>query len=178
MVQKTLMPVSTLPKSDLSDYSATTTVETTLDVDTAIDIDLEEPNAEWRYDAERINRKYRRRPFQVLFRVINIFFCFATYAIGLWWDKVRGTSAKNERARAIQLRSVLTKLGPAYIKVGQALSTRPDLVSPIYLEELAKLQDQLPSSKILSANSSVIAIRLERTRLTLFCIQLASDRMI
>ncbi|MFO0140899.1 MAG: ABC1 kinase family protein, partial [Aphanizomenon sp.] len=38
-----------------------------------------------------------------------------------------------------------TKLGPAYIKIGQALSTRPDLVPPIYLEELTRLQDQLPA---------------------------------
>ncbi|MFM6201837.1 MAG: AarF/UbiB family protein, partial [Dolichospermum sp.] len=37
------------------------------------------------------------------------------------------------------------KLGPAYIKIGQALSTRPDLVPPVYLEELTKLQDQLPA---------------------------------
>jgi predicted unusual protein kinase regulating ubiquinone biosynthesis (AarF/ABC1/UbiB family) len=51
---------------------------------------------------------------------------------------------KNDRRRAVQLRELLTKLGPAYIKIGQALSTRPDLVPPIYLEELTKLQDQLP----------------------------------
>jgi predicted unusual protein kinase regulating ubiquinone biosynthesis (AarF/ABC1/UbiB family) len=39
---------------------------------------------------------------------------------------------------------LLTQLGPAYIKVGQALSTRPDLVPAAYLEELTRLQDQLP----------------------------------
>ena len=145
MVQKILMPVSQLPKSDFSNDLTPDSAESRLGLETIVDIDLEEPNAEWRYDAERINRKYRQRPFQVLSRIVTIFFCFASYALGVWWDKLRGTSSKNERTRAIKLRSILTKLGPAYIKVGQALSTRPDLVSPVYLEELAKLQDQLPS---------------------------------
>ncbi len=118
MVQKTLTPVSELPQSDFSDPSAIDTVASSFDLE--VDLDLEEPNAEWRYDAERISKKYRRRPFQVLFRVINIVFFFASYAICLWWDKLRNSSEKNERTRAIQLRSILTKLGPAYIKVGQA----------------------------------------------------------
>mgnify|MGYP001791158739 FL=1 len=39
---------------------------------------------------------------------------------------------------------MLTRLGPTFIKVGQALSTRPDLVRKDFLEELTKLQDQLP----------------------------------
>ena len=46
--------------------------------------------------------------------------------------------------RATHLRHVLTDLGPTYIKVGQALSTRPDLIRKDFLEELTKLQDQLP----------------------------------
>ena len=44
----------------------------------------------------------------------------------------------------MQLRDLLTELGPAFIKIGQAMSTRPDLVPPIFLEELSKLQDQIP----------------------------------
>lgn len=59
-------------------------------------------------------------------------------------DKITGNATKNEPKRAIRLREILTNLGPAFIKVGQALSTRPDLASPTYLEELTKLQDQLP----------------------------------
>jgi predicted unusual protein kinase regulating ubiquinone biosynthesis (AarF/ABC1/UbiB family) len=38
----------------------------------------------------------------------------------------------------------LTDLGPCFIKVGQALSTRPDLVRRDWLEQLTRLQDDLP----------------------------------
>ncbi|MGK7873141.1 MAG: ABC1 kinase family protein [Xenococcaceae cyanobacterium] len=99
----------------------------------------------WRYDPAAINAYYRRRPLQIIGRFINIIFPFAVFTLSLWWDKIRGKSAQNQQQQAIQLREILTNLGPTYIKVGQALSTRPDLIPPIYLEELAKLQDQLPS---------------------------------
>lgn len=39
---------------------------------------------------------------------------------------------------------MLTNLGPTFIKIGQAVSSRPDLVPPQYLRELEKLQDQIP----------------------------------
>ncbi len=47
--------------------------------------------------------------------------------------------------RAIQLRNIVTSLGPAYIKLGQALSIRPDLLSPAAMNELQKLCDKVPS---------------------------------
>ncbi|KAL5203245.1 hypothetical protein ABZP36_014197 [Zizania latifolia] len=49
------------------------------------------------------------------------------------------------RARAIELRTILTRLGPTFVKIGQGLSTRPDLCPPEYLEELSELQDSLPT---------------------------------
>ncbi|MBD7958100.1 AarF/ABC1/UbiB kinase family protein [Microbacterium sp. Sa4CUA7] len=43
-----------------------------------------------------------------------------------------------------RLRLVLEDLGPTFVKLGQLLSTRPDLLPPAYITEMAKLQDAAP----------------------------------
>ncbi|MCX7593366.1 MAG: AarF/ABC1/UbiB kinase family protein [Fischerella sp.] len=103
-----------------------------------------EPEAALRYDPQAIKTYYKSRPLQVLRRIIAVLIPTICFALGAWWDSKRGVVVKNDRRRAIRLREILTKLGPAYIKIGQALSTRPDLVPPVYLEELTQLQDKLP----------------------------------
>jgi ubiquinone biosynthesis protein len=45
----------------------------------------------------------------------------------------------------LRLRRALEELGPTFIKLGQVLSTRPDLVPPAYETELARLQDRAPA---------------------------------
>jgi ubiquinone biosynthesis protein len=45
---------------------------------------------------------------------------------------------------AVRIRRVIEELGPTYIKAGQILSSRPDLIPPDILKELAKLQDDVP----------------------------------
>lgn len=97
-----------------------------------------------RYDPLEIAEYFRHRPLEVLGRILKVVFPIISFAFGLWWDRQRNRAVENQRRRAIQLRELLTRLGPAYIKIGQALSTRPDLVPPLYLEELTQLQDQLP----------------------------------
>ncbi len=58
----------------------------------------------------------------------------------------QGALQKEERLRrqAIWLRQRLVRLGPTFIKIGQALATRGDLLPVPYLLELAKLQDEVP----------------------------------
>ena len=48
-------------------------------------------------------------------------------------------------AGAVHLRRALEQLGPTFMKLGQVLSTRPDLVPPDYEAELARLQDAAPT---------------------------------
>ncbi|MEH2119594.1 ABC1 kinase family protein [Nostoc sp.] len=96
------------------------------------------------YDPLGIAAHYQNRKVQVIRRIFAVLGPTLSFAFGLWSDSKRGIVVKNNRRRATQLRVLLTQLGPAYIKIGQALSTRPDLVPPVYLEELTKLQDQLP----------------------------------
>ena len=52
---------------------------------------------------------------------------------------------KTQKKLAKFLLKTLIDLGPCFIKVGQALSTRPDLIRKDWLEELTNLQDNLPS---------------------------------
>ncbi|MGE4560523.1 MAG: ABC1 kinase family protein, partial [Desulfobulbus sp.] len=47
-------------------------------------------------------------------------------------------------SRPERLRLVFEELGPTFIKLGQLLSSRPDLIPADFLDELAKLQDEVP----------------------------------
>ena len=49
-----------------------------------------------------------------------------------------------ELERGVRLRRALEELGPVFIKFGQMLSTRRDLLPPDIADELAKLQDDVP----------------------------------
>jgi ubiquinone biosynthesis protein len=57
------------------------------------------------------------------------------------WLWLRGKSSGN---RGLRLRLALEELGPVYVKFGQAVSTRRDLLPPDIADELVKLQDQVP----------------------------------
>ncbi|MCC0178345.1 AarF/ABC1/UbiB kinase family protein [Waterburya agarophytonicola K14] len=103
-----------------------------------------EPGYSLRYDANAIASQYRWRPWQVIWRAIAVIWLFGNFVIHLLLDRWTNGSQTNQPKRAKELRKILTTLGPTYIKVGQALSTRPDLIRKDFLDELIRLQDQLP----------------------------------
>jgi predicted unusual protein kinase regulating ubiquinone biosynthesis (AarF/ABC1/UbiB family) len=97
-----------------------------------------------RYDPQAIAQFYRSRPWQAVGRALKIIWFFTGFVLGLLWDLWQHQATEHKSQRAEHLRHILTDLGPTFIKVGQALSTRPDLIRKDFLEELVKLQDQLP----------------------------------
>ncbi|TVU18813.1 hypothetical protein EJB05_34927, partial [Eragrostis curvula] len=83
---------------------------------------------------------------QVALRAAEVLSKLGTFAVKVLLDERSGdTSSARRRARAVELRTILTRLGPTFVKIGQGLSTRPDLCPPEYLEELSELQDSLPT---------------------------------
>ncbi|MFM7478376.1 MAG: AarF/UbiB family protein, partial [Microcystis aeruginosa] len=69
--------------------------------------------------------------------------------LGNGWDYMRGvlTLGKTENPQIPTpevLKKILVELGPFYVKLGQLLSTRPDLLPANYIEALTALQAQVP----------------------------------
>ena len=99
-----------------------------------------------KYDPEIISKIYQKNPSRLFKRLWQTLIPIFIYIISVGWDKLTGQLKKESKARfrAKQLTNLLVELGPAFVKAGQALSTRPDIIPVILLEELSELQDQLP----------------------------------
>ncbi|XP_028799055.1 uncharacterized protein LOC114754465 isoform X4 [Neltuma alba] len=104
------------------------------------------------YGSKTFSTVYRFGPFLALYRAAII--SFHVFRLAFWQLFVQDIEK-----RAIKFRKTLIRLGPFYVKLGQALSTRPDILPTIYCQELAKLQDQIPPF------STHIAIRSIETQL-------------
>ncbi|EDY37209.1 ABC1 domain protein [Cyanobium sp. PCC 7001] len=98
------------------------------------------------YDPLAIRRIYAGHPQRLIRRLWQTLMPISLYLTGVGFDWLLGqlSTPARARARAREAAELIASLGPAFIKAGQALSTRPDIVPPLLLEELAQLQDQLP----------------------------------
>ena len=97
-----------------------------------------------RYDPGRDLRWLLLRPWIAIPRLIQVLWSLGGLVLVLLLQGGSSDSAVQQRL-ARRILNTLTGLGPCFIKVGQALSTRPDLVRRDWLEELARLQDDLPA---------------------------------
>jgi ABC1 atypical kinase-like domain len=99
-----------------------------------------------KYDPIAAERLLFRQPAKWFVRNIQIALPIGFWAVNVVMDYLTGQQNKSEnrRLRAEQLTRAISSLGPAIIKGGQALASRPDLLPSEYLIELQKLQDDVP----------------------------------
>ncbi|KAJ6685164.1 CHAPERONE-ACTIVITY OF BC1 COMPLEX CABC1 -RELATED [Salix purpurea] len=95
------------------------------------------------YDLKKIAAIYKRKPFILLRRLFQIGSTFGRWLAARYVDSITEKSDLMFKIRAAELRQILLELGPAYIKIAQAVSSRPDLIPPSYLDELSLLQDRI-----------------------------------
>ena len=98
------------------------------------------------YQVLHYRLKKLKRSFLIWITLISLL-------INLWIDNIRFTifQTKNNEKSRVQIKRArwftnqLIELGSAFIKIGQLLSARPDLIPNTWIQELSKLQDQVPN---------------------------------
>ena len=89
------------------------------------------------FDKPKLLRFFRRRPLQVAGRLATII-RVGRRVIKNW--KKQEDWAPEKRTRGAELRAAMTRLGPVFVKIGQTLSQRPDLIGEEAADELKLLQ--------------------------------------
>jgi ubiquinone biosynthesis protein len=100
---------------------------------------------------------FKRKNIRHLQRYHQIINILVKHGLGylvqrLGWEEITPSSCRSEvcsceregdEILAVRLRLALTELGPTFVKLGQMLSTRPDLLPPVFICELEELQDKV-----------------------------------
>ncbi|KAK1621325.1 hypothetical protein QYE76_026842 [Lolium multiflorum] len=111
------------------------------------------------YDPDLLAQYFVSRPHVLVFRTVEILFAFLVGAVkvqmfkraNLTTDATHSSSVSNKGFNASQymvgqlLKDTFIDLGPTFVKVGQSLSTRPDIIGSEISEALAELHERVPS---------------------------------
>ncbi|XP_027092491.1 uncharacterized aarF domain-containing protein kinase At1g71810, chloroplastic-like [Coffea arabica] len=148
-----VLPLSTPPHSSISSSSSSSSSSASRAVENVdtftkysgylFRLSPSEADSLTEYNVSKIAGIYQKKPLIVLRRLFQL-----ASTLGKWFalryvDKLTERADKMFEVRAEELRRILVELGPAYIKIAQAVSTRPDLIPPSYLDELSLLQDRI-----------------------------------
>lgn len=127
------------PPTNITEVNVAVQTRRTLDADQGLPLV---------YDEEAIAAYWSRRPTEVARRLGEITTLLLPFLVTTATSRLSSGSSTTktdlELARAIRLREILTELGPTFIKIGQWLAVRPDLVGPVTMRELQKLHDAVP----------------------------------
>lgn len=106
------------------------------------------------YNVEDVNYYFSCRPHVVALRLLEVFFSFASATVKIRASGIasylRLNSDKDNDGNISQynfglaLKETMLNLGPTFIKVGQSLSTRPDIIGSEISKALSELHDQIP----------------------------------
>ncbi|KAG2384506.1 putative aarF domain-containing protein [Vigna angularis] len=121
------------------------------------------------YRIPKIAAIYGRKPLLVARRLVQTGLAFGKWFGLRYIDTLLDRSETMFQVRAAELRKILVELGPAYIKIAQAISSRADLIPPSYLDELSLLQDRI------NPFSSEVAFSMIEQELGLSLVELFSE---
>ncbi|CAM9247077.1 unnamed protein product [Pylaiella littoralis] len=109
------------------------------------------------YDTDAMDTFFRLRPERAWARLAQILIEVCGVLLALGVDQLVGRSSSNDHTDSAQtsfaaggagapghIRRAVTRLGPNFVKIGQALASRPDLVGEAIAGELLLLQDAMP----------------------------------
>jgi hypothetical protein len=121
--------------------------------------DNHEPFERGQYDPIKAREYYAKHPLLVIRRTLQLLRIANKWILRWLFERhlpyyLGGTRRDDdnnnryekdrEKERAQELLSVIQQIGPTAIKIGQALSVRPDLISEVYTSTLSELQDNVP----------------------------------
>jgi hypothetical protein len=92
------------------------------------------------YDPEKLKQMFTNKRGQLNGRAVAVSGSLGMFFASIMRDWATGSLEKNMERRGKELTELLSRLGPSFVKVGQALSLRPDLLPQVYLDALSELQ--------------------------------------